>query len=326
MLMCISQIALNENYYTIKGVEGTIFLVCDPAQVVEMRAQLLGGLGTGVPAITERDRATISGRAVVADPQRRMRLLHRLGGQAHILNAIKLTLKTGLVLEPERFEHLQHFIRPVAAFLKRDAEGSKFFAPPPHADPADEATIGEGINGGEHLGHHHWIAVPENKHGGANPRSLGTHRGGGQHGHRFKVRGMGGVWKPPAGIVAVADGWEHHMITHPERGDTVLLGVLAKRGQGVPGGDGTRGGQVTANLHLFSPLFPVSARLAWRESDLDTWMNTQPIIPTGLTLEWQDVAFEAHTSDPPAMTIDPASNLRYNHPETGWRETRGKRH
>jgi hypothetical protein len=43
------------------------------------------------------------------------------------------------------------------------------------------------------------------------------------------------------------------MITDPQRGNVALLGLLAKRGQRLTGGDRTLGGKVTANLHLFSP-------------------------------------------------------------------------
>jgi hypothetical protein len=105
-----------------------------------------------------------------------MRLLDGFRGKTDIAELIKLPMKAGLILGPQCFEYLQHFIRSAATFLKGDAERGKLLAPPTDPNAADETTIREGVDGREHLGHHHWVAMPEDKDGGAKAGSDRTHR------------------------------------------------------------------------------------------------------------------------------------------------------
>lgn len=51
-----------------KRVKGAVHVISDLPQVIEMSTQLLGGLRTRMPTITERYRPTVGGLAMAANP------------------------------------------------------------------------------------------------------------------------------------------------------------------------------------------------------------------------------------------------------------------
>src|SRR5207247_1256998 len=87
---------------------------------VEARGELRWGLRRGVPAIAERHDTPKGARAVPADPDWRMRLLDRLGGEADVVESIELACEAWVVGRPQLLEDAEDLVglppgyRPVA--------------------------------------------------------------------------------------------------------------------------------------------------------------------------------------------------------------------
>src|SRR5207245_9960066 len=77
---------------------------CDPV------AHLGRCLARRVPAIAELDNPAKRARAVAADPDRRMRLLHRLRGKADVVEAVELAVEGRAIRGPELLEDPEHLV------------------------------------------------------------------------------------------------------------------------------------------------------------------------------------------------------------------------
>ena len=53
------------------------------------------------------------------------------------------------------------------------SEDLELLLPPPHAHAADQPASGERVDAGEHLGHHHGMAMTQDEDGGAETRAHG---------------------------------------------------------------------------------------------------------------------------------------------------------
>src|SRR5215475_8957518 len=101
-----------------------------------------------------------------------MWFLHGLRGKTDVAEAIKLTVKLRVIRGPQLLEHAQHLIALAAAGVERNPQGGKFLSPPANTKATDEPTVGQGINGGQHLGHDNGMAVPQDEDGSANTRAF----------------------------------------------------------------------------------------------------------------------------------------------------------
>src|SRR5207247_2443779 len=126
--------------------------------------------------------------AVAPYPQRRMRFLHGLGGKTDIAEAIKLAVELWVLRGPQLLEHAQHLIALAAASVERNPQGCEFFGPPANAKATNQPAVGQGINGGQHLGHDNGMPMPQDEDGGANASAFRTHRGGSQDSDGLQIR------------------------------------------------------------------------------------------------------------------------------------------
>src|SRR5207249_5607675 len=78
------------------------------------------------------------GRRDAPDPDRRMRLLQRLGLRTGAGDAVELALDAGLTLGPHGLEHAQGLVGGAAAPREVHAEDLELLAPPADADADDE--------------------------------------------------------------------------------------------------------------------------------------------------------------------------------------------
>src|SRR5690349_12911479 len=106
-----------------------------------------------MPAITVARDPAERRRAVAADPDRRMRPLHRLGQAAQRLEAVEVTAEAGGVLRPQRLEDLQVLVADRAATIEvRRAERLELLAQPAHADTDRQTAAREHVERRQHLG------------------------------------------------------------------------------------------------------------------------------------------------------------------------------
>ena len=209
-----------------------------------------------MPAVTERDDAAKRGRRDAADPDRRMRLLQRLGLRAGAGDAVELALDARLTLGPHGLEHAQGLVGGAAAPREVDAEDLQLLAPPADADADDEPAARQHIDGREHLRHRHGMPVAEDEYRAADARLRRHHRQRAEHGHRLEVGHLRRDRKaaPAARIVGIRRRRNHDVIADPERGEVARLGLAREREQRVAthaGRDG--GGNVNADLHTRPP-------------------------------------------------------------------------
>ena len=140
-------------------------------QPFERLGELGRRLGRRVPAVPQRRHALERAGAVAADPDRRVRLLHRLGREADLAHVVELALEARIVLGPERLEDREHLVGLPAARVERRAQQLQLFLPPAHAHADDQAPLGQRVDRGEHLGHDDRMAMAEHEHGGAQARA-----------------------------------------------------------------------------------------------------------------------------------------------------------
>src|SRR5262245_19026556 len=91
------------------------------AEPGERGAQLGGRLGRRVPAVAEGRDAAKRARAVAADPDRRVRLLHRLGREADVGEAVELAVEAWVIRGPQLLEDAEHLVGAAAAVAEGDA-------------------------------------------------------------------------------------------------------------------------------------------------------------------------------------------------------------
>jgi hypothetical protein len=200
-------------------------------------------------AARKRGDAPEGAGAVAADPDRRPRLLHGLGREADIAEAEELALERWVGVRPQRREDLEDLVGLAAAPVERHTQDLQLLLPPAHAHAADQPAIGERVDGGEHLGHHHRVAVPEDEHRGAQPRARRTDGGGGQGHDRLQIRLVRRMRKAPARVAAGCRSRKDDVIAHPQRGDAAPVRLARERRQRLAGGERPLGGKVAPDVH-----------------------------------------------------------------------------
>ena len=79
----------------------------------------------------------------------RVRLLHRLRLELHVVELDELAVVRGVVLGPEDLHHFEVLVGDPAAPLERDAEGTELVLGVTDAEGEDHATTREHVEGGD---------------------------------------------------------------------------------------------------------------------------------------------------------------------------------
>ncbi len=231
------------------ALEGAAGRVGDRAQAAERLLELGRSLRRRVPAVAQRDDPLEGARAVAADPDRRVRLLHGLGREADVAEAEVLPREGRVVLGPQRLEDAQHLVGLPAPLVEGRAQDLELLLPPADADPADEPPVRQRVDAREHLGHDHRVAVPQDEDRGAEPRARRADGGGGEGDDGLEVGLVGRMREAPAGIAAGRLPRKDDVVADPERGDVALLGLAREGHERVPRGHGPLRRKMAADIH-----------------------------------------------------------------------------
>src|SRR5713226_2936200 len=99
-----------------------------------------------MPAVAEPRHPAERELAVAAHPDRRMRLLHRMGQAAHGLEAVELAAERGGVLGPQGLEDAQVLVTHRAAPVEGlSAERIELLTQPAHPDADRDAALREHV-------------------------------------------------------------------------------------------------------------------------------------------------------------------------------------
>src|SRR2546428_5729 len=169
------------------------------AQAIEARGELRWGLRRGVPAIAERHHTPQGARAVPADPDRRMRLLDRLGGEADVVESIELAREAWVVGRPQLLEDAEDLVGLPPASVERRVEDRELLLPPSDAHTADEPPVGQRVDRRQHLRHHDRVAVAEDEDRRADTWPRGRDRSGRKDCDRLEVGRVGREGEASAG-------------------------------------------------------------------------------------------------------------------------------
>src|SRR5437899_3016240 len=161
------------------------------AQAIEARGELRWRLRRGVPAIAERHDTPKGAWAVPADPDRRMRLLDRLGGEADVVESIELAREAWVVGRPQLLEDAEDLVGLPPASVERRVEDRELLLPPSDAHTADEPPVGQRVDRRQHLRHHDRVAVAEDEDRRADTWPRGRDRGGRKDCDRLEVGRVG---------------------------------------------------------------------------------------------------------------------------------------
>src|SRR5881628_2958057 len=238
------------------------------AQAVEARGELRWGLRRGVPAIAERHDTPKGAWAVPADPDRRMRLLDRLGGEADVVESIELTCEAWVVGRPQLLEDAEDLVGLPPASVERRVEDRELLLPPSDAHTADEPPVGQRVDRRQHLRHHDRVAVAEDEDRRADACPRGRDRSGRKDCDRLEVGRVGREGKASAGVPAGGRSREDHVVAHPERSDLAVLRLSAEGEQRLARRDGALRRQMATDVH--SGLGVPATRVASVHGDEDT--------------------------------------------------------
>ncbi len=153
-------------------------LLGEPEQQVAPAPVALRAVEHGARIVADRIPGVPQGRgaaerrpALAADPERRMRLLHRMRQRRDIGELRIFAGEARRVLRPDRLEHAQIFVRHPAALLeRRQAHRLELLAHPPHAAADRDAPAAQLVRGRQLLRRQHRIAVRQHHDGGDEPR------------------------------------------------------------------------------------------------------------------------------------------------------------
>src|SRR3989442_2545113 len=219
------------------------------AQAIDARGELRWGLRRGVPAIAERHDTPKGARAVPADPDRRMRLLDRLGGEADVVESIELAREAWVVGRPQLLEDAEDLVGLPPASVERRVEDRELLLPPSDAHTADEPPVGQRVDRRQHLRHHDRVAVAEDEDRRADAWPRGRDRGGRKDCDRLEVGRVGREGEASAGVPAGGRSREDHVVAHPERSDLAVLRLSAEGEQRLARRDGALRRQVATDVH-----------------------------------------------------------------------------
>ena len=191
----------------------------------------------GHPAVAQRRRPPDCRVSVAANPNGRVRFLHRLGQEPNAADFVVLAVKLWLLGRPKLFENLDVLVGNLAALgVGIEPHRLELFLHPAHAGTEDEPAAAQHVQRRQDLGSEHRVAVREDKHVGAQfdpSRAAGQEI---QRGQRFEVgivslersHAIGGVRVEGVDLVG-----NHDMVAHPHVVKGQVFGPLGQAAQVV---------------------------------------------------------------------------------------------
>ena len=129
----------------------------------------------GHPAIAQGGGPAQSRPGMSANPQRRMRLLYRLGQETGPGSLDIAATEFRVVRRPQFLEQAQIFVSYRAPFGEIiQTQGLKLLGHPAYAHAQRYPALGQSVQGGNHLGGQHRAAVGDNQHMGAKAQAVGA--------------------------------------------------------------------------------------------------------------------------------------------------------
>ena len=145
------------------------------ASTSRLLRELLGWTADEVPVLgVARGDRQCALLAAAADADRRVRALRALGLVAGVLELVVLAVEVGGLLAQQAGQHLAGFLEPVEALLdgaQLDAVGARLLLVPAGADPELEASVGDDVERGGHVGQYRRVAVVDAGDQGAQAQS-----------------------------------------------------------------------------------------------------------------------------------------------------------
>ena len=121
-----------------------------------------------IPPVAQASRAAPGRRALAADPDGEFR--RRFGRESHSCKAHKLAVHGRIILRPQRPEGADVFIRRrTPAVEGRRPQNGQFLGHPADPDAQRQPTLGQHVQGGQHLGGQYRRAVHQHHHRGEQP-------------------------------------------------------------------------------------------------------------------------------------------------------------
>ena len=207
-----------------------------------------------VPAVAERGRAAERGVGVTADPHRDAAGPDGLGQHVDVSHADIAAGEGDRIRRPGRAHEPHVLVGDDSALLERRcAERFEFFAQPAHADPEEDASARELIDGGQHLGGEHRMPVGNDQHAGAELRTLGDARQAREHREGLEIV-LGGAARQLTGRRVWIDraghrGREHDVIGDEDRGVAERVGLRGDLQHLVGAGHRATAGKRYTELH-----------------------------------------------------------------------------
>src|SRR5256886_2709351 len=198
--------------------------------------------------------------SVPSDPERRLWLLDRLGGEVDVVESIELACEAWVVGRPQLLEDAEDLVGLPPASVERRVEDRELLLPPSDAHTADEPPVGQRVDRRQHLRHHDRVAVAEDEDRRADAWPRGRDRGGRKDCDRLEVGRVGREGEASAGGPAGGRSREDHVVAHPERSDLAVLRLSAEGEQRLARRDGALRRQVATDVHSGLEV-PATARL-----------------------------------------------------------------
>src|SRR5439155_17974316 len=101
---------------------------------------------------SERRRPAQRSLAMTPNPDRRVRLLHRLGFAAQVRKMLIASLEMRFLFRPQHLHRPQVLVSLRTPFMIRSVEEGKLLSHPPHACPEDHPSTGKHVEGSHHFG------------------------------------------------------------------------------------------------------------------------------------------------------------------------------
>jgi hypothetical protein len=241
----------------------------DAGAVARQALHREGGVGADrVPAIAQPRGAAQRRAALAADPDRRVRLLHRLRLEADIAEADMLAREFGCRLRPERLAGHDVFVgHPTAGGEIRQLQRLELLLQPAGADAEGQAPFRQHIDGRDHLRQQHRWPVRHHRYRGDQPQRPGL---GGDEGHLGQLlvplpAGGGGEFAGVRiGVFGVDVLRDDHMVADGGVVEAHGLAFLDKAGKGAWKRHRAAGWRAEADLH--GGLSSSAARIASRRA------------------------------------------------------------
>ena len=197
------------------------------------------------PGVAVADGAAQRRRALAADPDRRVRLLHRLGQKADVAETTWRPAKRGSSSVHSSLKACSHssVTRPRSSNGGAPtASNSSFIQPAP--TPSDHAPAREHVDRGRDLGGVHRAAIGDHRDRGDQARLAADRRQIGEQGELLEALARSRAGPGAGGGVRVARAdaaRHHHVVGDREMGKAELLGAAHERRDRVRRGERAAG-------------------------------------------------------------------------------------